>query len=355
MSHDLNLPERTPAAAPAAAGGDARLDWLLRGLPERGLGHPLRAMLVQHRGCGAAPALPVPRAAAARPPARSAGPAAWPLDAARLREQVDALPALPQAVLDAQQMLQREDSDGLACAALLARDAGLAARVLRVANSPFYGRPGRVGSLAEAVVVLGRRTLGALLTGLAVRGPFEGVGAAGLDLAQFWRHAFGTALAAQALARLRGEDDAQAFSAGLLHDIGRLVLAVHAPQALAAAQALARAEDLATADAEQRVMGLDHGLVGGLIAEHWRFPPAVAAAIVGHHRGVGAAAEPLADLVQAADALTHALDLSAADDERVPDTDPALWLRLQLPADAWAQVLSGTAAGVAALAQAWAL
>lgn len=278
-----------------------------------------------------------------------------PLDAAWLRQRVDALPALPQAVRCAQQALQREDSDDAECAALLARDPAIAARVLRLANSPFYGRPGRIATLADAVTVLGRRTLDTLMTTAAVAAGFRPRDCPGFDFPAFWRHAFGTALVAQALAQARGADGAQAFSAGLLHDIGRLVLAVHAPQALAAAQALAGARALPPLQAERDALGLDHAAVGGLIAAHWQFPPAVVAAIVGHHGPTADEVDSPAGLVQAADAVVHALDLCAAADERVPATDPAIWQRLALSTDDWRRVFAQTEAGVAALAQALAL
>lgn len=282
-----------------------------------------------------------------------------PLDRAWLRRQVESLPAWPQAVADALLTLRRDDSSVDDCARHLACDPAITARILRLANSSFYGMAGRVATVHDAVILLGRRTLGTLLTTAAVSQQFGALKCPGFDFAAFWRHAFGTAIAAQALATELADDDGQAFSAGLLHDIGRLALVAHVPAELAATLDLARADDLPLLRAEQQTLGIDHAQVGAMIAEHWQFPPLVVAAILGHHAvGRAGAADggcDLTDLVQVADAITHALDLSAADDERVPDVELAVWERLRLSQAGYLRVFERTEQGVAALSQALAL
>lgn len=285
-------------------------------------------------------------------PARhGAAPPVSALDPDRLRHQVGQLPALPQAVLKVLAILRRDDASAEECAAQIAPDQAMTARTLRLANSAFYGVPGRVATIRDAIHMLGRRTLGALLTTAAVSAQFDRCLCPGFDFAAFWRHALGTAIAAQALARELDADDDLAFTAGLLHDIGRLALATYFPAQLGAAMARARSDDGPLLGAEQATLGTDHASIGALIASHWNFPAAVIDAITQHHAPADTATASLADLVQVADAIAHALDLNADHDEMVPEIDAAGWARLGLTPAQCLQVFERTEAGVAALCQ----
>jgi len=261
------------------------------------------------------------------------------IDLEPLRRHVDALPALPQALLQALAMLRSDDASAEDCAAPIARDPGMTARALRLANSAFYGMAGRVATVRDAVNMLGRGTLSALLTAAAVTAQFAPGRCPGIDLSAFWRHALATAIAAQALAAETGFDEEVAFTTGLLHDIGRLALAACFPAELAAVQAGGQTGG-PLLDAERAVFGLDHAAVGAMITRHWHFPAAVVTAIAEHH--AAATAPPvLVDLVQLADAVAHALEF-----------DAATCARLALSPAQCQRVVERTEGGIAALCQA---
>lgn len=297
------------------------------------------------------PTLAAVAAAAAPPPAMPS----FRIAPAALRERVNSLPVLPQAVVEALRILRIDGASADDCAERISQDQALAARTLRLANSAFYGMPGRVVTIRHAHDVLGRRTLGALLTTAAVSTQFSHGSGSGFDFESFWRQALGTAVAAQGLAIETGADDEQAFIAGLLHDIGRLALATYFAEPLAAAVMLAHAQDLPLLVAERQVLGVDHAEVGALIATHWHFPAAVVAAIRDHpaqgRDGVHQAA-PLTALVHLADAIVHALDLEAAEDEAVPVLSAAAWDQLGLSPAQVLRVFERTETGVEALSQA---
>lgn len=278
------------------------------------------------------------------------------IDPALLRRQLGELPALPQAVMEVLAILRRENASAADCAERIARDQAMTVRTLRLANSAFYGMPGRVATIHDAVHMLGRRTLGALLTTAAVSAQFGRCRCPGFDFQAFWRHALGTAIAAQSLARELASDDDLAFTAGLLHDVGRLALATYFPAELGAALAKARADDAPLLVAERSVLGIDHTQVGAMIAARWHFPAAVAEAISAHHAPPAPAGPAthasLTDLVHVADAIAHALDLSGADDEMVPDIETSAWARLALSPMQCLRVFERTETGVAALCQA---
>lgn len=325
-----------------------RLAWLFRSVPLGGPPHVLMQPLACLRE---APAdvlrVAVAAAACAVPAPRHAVDRVW------WCAEVAALPSLPHAALAAVAVLQCETSTPQACAEAVAVDPSLAAQVLRLANAAAYGRAGRVGQLTDAVQLLGRRTTSAVVTAAAVCGQFRAVHCPGFSLPAFWRTATASGIAAQTLALELGVDSGLAFNGGLLHDLGRLLLVSRLPAAMGQALTWARLHDQPLQVAELALLGIDHAEVGGLLARHWRLPPALVAAMAGHH-GSAPAANPdhqaLCDLVQAADAIVHALDLHHADDERVPALAPGVAERLDLTPARCARALAVTEQGIAALA-----
>lgn len=257
-----------------------------------------------------------------------------PLDLAALARGVNHLPALPEVVLELLQVLRRDDLSAQRCITLIERDPALAGRTLRLANSAFYGVSGRVGSVGDAVRLLGLRTVAGVLAAVSLQATPGLQGCAGFSLRRHWQLAITTALAARCLAAAAGLDPEQAFLAGLLQDSGQLVLATLAPlhAAHVLAQALASGQTLETV--EQALLGVAHPQLGALLAHHWHLPETIAQAIAQHHAPLRDAAPgtaqdtpSLADVLQAGDALVQAL-------QQAPDTDAALatWLAAPLPA-----------------------
>jgi putative nucleotidyltransferase with HDIG domain len=231
--------------------------------------------------------------------------------------------------------------------------------VLRLANSAFYGVPGRVCSIGDAIQLLGRRTVSAVITTAAVSAQIKPGDCAGFDHGGFWRHTMGTAIAAQQIARLLALDEDMAFTAGLMHDMGRLALAAYYATPFAAAIAAQRATDGELLQAERDVLGVDHAAVGALLAEQWHFPPDVTRAIAEHHDLPGVEAghgrPTMAEIVHVADAVVHALDLAGDPQEAVPPVHPRSWQRMAITPAQYAQLFEHTERGVAALGQVLAL
>lgn len=331
---------------------DTRLHYLFRTSLKTGRVHPLWPVMLSRRRDQA----PVAGARPAPPPNPNVA-AIGKLQPDEVRRRVAELPPLPKAALRALQTLRREDASLEEVAVDLACDASLTARVLRLANSPFYGVPGRVSSVRDAAQVLGRRTLESMLTLAAVAGQFEARCNPAFDAAAFWRHALASAIAARGLARAAGLDEDQAFVAALLHDIGLLAMSAYFPEALNALILQARVDD-----AELCVVEGQHGLtthadVGAWIATHWNFPIPVVQAIAAHHRPAAASpvAGKLAACVHVANAIAHALDVAKLAHELVPAVDPAAWQQVALTDEALCSLLDDTETGVKALCTALAL
>lgn len=239
------------------------------------------------------------------------------------------LPPLPSVVLELVESLGHEELSAEQYAVKISRDQALAAKTLRLANSSFYGRGRQVRSVAEAIGVLGLRTVRGVVTAAGLAGSFRRH--PGFDHDAFWRHSIGSALCAQALAGELGRDDADlAFTVGLLHDIGRLALASAFAPAYAEVEQWRRDQDCPDGDAERAVLGIDHAEVGGLIARQWNFAPAIVDAIRQHHAPPADAGLTLTGIAHVADAVAHALGLGGNADEAVPALVQPVWTACRL-------------------------
>jgi putative nucleotidyltransferase with HDIG domain len=249
--------------------------------------------------------------------------------AAGIRE----LPSLPVVVMQLLDSMENEQADTAQIAKKIAQDQALVAKVLRVANSSFYGMQGRVASMQDAMVVLGFRSVRTLVVAAAVTGAFPSAQRSWFDQQAFWKHSLAVGLAARAFALAMGQNADQAFTAGLLHDIGRLVLVSCFPEQYKAVVEKQRGQDEFSIDAERAVLGFDHMQVGEVLAKRWKFAPAIGNAVRHHHPGDGEL-PPEGTLIYLADVTAHALDLAGEQHAKVPPLDSATWNKLGI---GWAE------------------
>lgn len=256
--------------------------------------------------------------------------------------KVHDLPSLPAIIMALLSGMGQENIDIGSLADTASRDPALAAKILRLANSPFYGMQRRVTTMQQAIAILGFRSVRTLITATALAASFPAHGHGAFDFQAFWRHAIATAVCARALARHLDVNVEFAFMAGLLHDLGRLVLVTRYPQEYAAAVAYRATRDCYMLDAEREVLGVDHIMVGCALAGHWKFPETIQQAIAGHHAPEQPGMDTLAAVVHIADAIAHALDLAGAEDDLVPPVSAVAWDGLGMDDAAFMQVLRET-------------
>ncbi|MBI3140506.1 MAG: HDOD domain-containing protein [Rhodocyclales bacterium] len=223
-------------------------------------------------------------------------------------QMLDKVPPLRGAVADLLHSLHDETINTTALAKKIGHDPMLSARVLKVVNSPFYGVAGRVSSLPEAVMVLGFSNIRSLALAASLAGGFPLAAHGEADPRRVWRHSFCCALTAQALAGPTRIDEDTAFSAGLLHDIGRIALFVAAPDKCAAAIELHRQQGGCVTAAEEAIFGMSHAALGARLLTRWRLPAALVRAVEFHHRPDMEPTGRLTDLVSVADDFAHALE-----------------------------------------------
>ena len=218
------------------------------------------------------------------------------------------LPSLSAIVLELLASQDREDVDVAALAGEMALDQALTARALKLANSSCYGLSREVTSVQAAISILGFNSIRAMVTAALIDG-LDSARSAGLALIPFWRHSIGAALCARALAAHCGQAQDNAYTVGLLHDIGRLLQATQFPAQYSAVLEYQGQHDRGALHSERVVHGLDHTQAGAALARHWKFPQVMQEAIAWHHEPQEHGA--LAGIVHGADALAHALDLAA--------------------------------------------
>jgi putative nucleotidyltransferase with HDIG domain len=269
-----------------------------------------------------------------------------------VRARVLELPRIPAVVHEIASALQDDDIGLDALSKVVAFDPAMVAKVLRAANSPFYGMSGSISNIQDAVRLIGLRTVGTLLTTTAIMHSIAAPNCQGFNFQRFWEHSLATAICSQELARCNGYSQSTAFTAGLIHDIGRLALATYYPGELSAAIAYASGRDCSLVHAEHAVLGIGHPEVGGWIGRHWHFADMVIGAIERHHAPEshgGSSVHALADIVHAADGIVHALDLTHLDAEQVPLLDPSSWVRLGIDSVRFPQIFERTQSGFEAL------
>jgi putative nucleotidyltransferase with HDIG domain len=260
----------------------------------------------------------------------------------QLANSVQDLPSLPAVVMELLSSIEQENIDISVLAKKVSYDQALTAKTLRLANSSSYGLQVKVATIQQAITFLGFQTTRNLITAAAVTGCFPNGLCPGFNDKAFWRHSIATAACARSLARrLRFNQDV-AFTAGLLHDIGRLVLVTGHPQAYGEVLAWRNRQDGEWLDAERAVLGIDHVVAGVALAEHWNFSDTMRQAIAYHHAPETPGAGFLAAIVHVANAVVHALDLAGEDDELVPALSSVAWDAMGLNEDAYLDLFRET-------------
>lgn len=241
--------------------------------------------------------------------------------------KINELPSLPTVVVELLNSFDAPDIDTTRLAKKIALDQSLVAKTLRIANSPFYGLAGRITSINDAIVVLGFRAVRSLVTATAIAGTFARLAGSGFDHTVFWRHSTRVAIAARIIARRADCNPESAFTAALLHDIGRLLLAFCFPIEYAAALAYRQQHDCPLIDAEREILGIDHAAAGDQLAQQWHFPQSIRDAVAGHHAPETINAEVLTGVVHVANVLVHSLGLEHDNNEMVPVINASAWQR----------------------------
>lgn len=198
---------------------------------------------------------------------------------------IDALPTLPIVAQQILNLIASPSSDMEQIAGVITRDQAITAKVIKIINSAFYGFRNRISSIQHAIVILGLNTVKNLVLGVSVVKTFEENAKASIfNRERFWLHAFSTALAAKRIAQKLGRDNFEDyFLAGLLHDIGILVIDQFFHDLFLEILNRSIQEKTGYLEIEKDVLGLHHGDIGGFLGERWNLPYFLLHAMIYHH------------------------------------------------------------------------
>ena len=242
-------------------------------------------------------------------------------------DKLHQLPAMPQVVQEVMGSFKNPNVGSAILAHKIELDQGLSSRVLRVANSSFYGLAREVGSIQDAVTVLGFDTVRSLVVSAGFMHAFFQSGSEDLfDRHAYWMRNFRVASYTEALAQCLGGMRQLSFTSGLFHDVGQLVMSICVPEKFAELLIQQRASGLTLVEVEREALGFDHSVIGAEMAKRWNFPPKIEHAIHYWRTPESVSFEPITGMVHVAVLIESGLSGDALM-SRLPKT---LCSRLQL-------------------------
>lgn len=239
------------------------------------------------------------------------------------------LVSFPDIYLRLREVIESPRTSAANIAEVVSADTGLTARLLKLVNSPFYGFPSRIDSIARAATLIGATELSSLALGVSAVQAFDKVPEGLLTMEDFWRHSISCGVFVRLLAsHIQGLPLEPFFVAGLLHDVGRLVMLRRSPRQSAKAMLLAMENRQSQYEAERSIFGYDHALVGGILLDKWNFPESLTTMVKKHHDPDRENIETC--LVHVANTLAGASFLGRRKPLPIPAIERSAWERLGL-------------------------
>jgi HD-like signal output (HDOD) protein len=270
--------------------------------------------------------------------------AKWqPLTAEKVVSKIGTLATLPTIYVRVNTIINKPSSSTADIANVLINDQALSARLLRIANSAFYGFSRRVETVGDAVRIMGTRQLHDMVLATVVLKQFKGLDAKLVNMVGFWRHSLACGVMARRIAALRRESNVERFFlAGLLHDIGSLVLYQQQPERCRMVLRIHRHSDRTLAEVEREIIGCDHPAVAKALLSEWRLPSFLRDVVAAHHSPDPQQMTIELAAVHVADIFTLGLGLGSNGEVRPPRLETRAWDMLELSVSALEQIANDT-------------
>ena len=239
------------------------------------------------------------------------------------------LVSLPEVSLRVNEIANDPDSTADDMGKVISQDPALVARMLKIANSAYYGVSNEVETITRAIAILGTKKIRDLVISTAASDTFDGIPNNLITMQDFWHHSLYCALLAQILAKKSKKIKSESiFIAGLLHDIGQLLMFNKLPEKSHETILLLMegSEELETYEAERHVFGFDHMEVGAELIKKWKLAPVLQECIEFHHEPQNAKNFPAeAALINIANAVAVMADFNSMNEDDIPMINPISW------------------------------
>ncbi|MGM0443713.1 MAG: HDOD domain-containing protein [Fibrobacterota bacterium] len=242
-----------------------------------------------------------------------------------IASKISTIPTLPTVISRMIEMVDNPNTNARRLARVISSDQSLTARILKMANSAFYGFSREISTVDTAIVVMGFNAVKEMGLSLSVFDAFKGVGSLNnFDVNRYWEHSISTAVASRMLARRLAVPNAEElFVAGLLHDIGKMIFIQYLPEDYNRIFSRGETEDISYYEAEMRSIGVMHSQIGAVVAERWHLPDRIVAGIKNHHSHKVSDVFALESVVvDTADFISHRAGLGNSGHRRDSAPDP---------------------------------
>jgi len=259
----------------------------------------------------------------------------------RLVDQTRAIYSLPYFYERFNEAINHPRSSIADIAKIIIEDQGLTARILKLANSPMFGYYAKVDSITRAVTIIGTQQLRDLAFAASAMGVFKGIPDELMNMAFFWRHSISCGIIARNLATcLRESNVERFFVAGILHDVGQLIMCSAIPETMSELLTSSRSKGEHFFHTERDMLGFDHAELGGALLQAWKLPPNIHEPVSCHHAPRHALQFPLeTSIIHLAEIICQALEFGISGEWCVSPLEPEAWDRLGLPVNTLSMIL----------------
>ena len=261
----------------------------------------------------------------------------------KLINETKTIASLPSIYQELVQVVYHPRSSAADVGKVICSDPGLTSRLLRIVNSALYGFSRRIDTVGRAIAIIGTNELCDLALATSVIQGFKDVPCSDEDVENFWHHSLWCAVVARLLATHRRDPNTERFFvAGLLHDIGKLIMLVHMPETISAICNQVTAKEKLFFEVERELLGFDHGEIGGALLNTWNLPENQSNAVRDHHAPVWEAKYGLeTSVVHVADIITTASCVTIHKNLPIPALNIGIWDHLEIDANVLPSIIEG--------------
>lgn len=236
------------------------------------------------------------------------------------------LPTLSDVFMKINETIMNPRSSANDIANVISKDTSLAARLLKVVNSAFYGFPSEIDTLTRAVAIVGTKQLSILASCIKIIDVFDEISSEIIDMKTFWRHSIACGVISRLIAGYKGiHNTERLFVAGLLHDVGRLIMYTYMPAIALALFVKARNDESLLYGLESDVMHFNHAEIGGILLRHWKLPLFLERIVMNHHNPKDAHYKQETSIVHIADIISNAVAQGSSGEYFVPPLEYDAW------------------------------